>query len=142
MIGHRHEPATSARGREGLAGKRRRRVVAPQIRWRPRLHRVIARETRLIHVHGAVHCRCGLCCFEAVAWNRQRDESTRSEVLSVCVCVGSCMAGGGTVFFVHPDGTPRYLAEDAEREEGGTPNVIGCIRYDGSPRCWDVRSRC
>jgi hypothetical protein len=37
-------------------------------------------------------------------------------------------AGGGTVFFVHADGTPRYIADEVEREEGGTPNVIGCIR--------------
>jgi hypothetical protein len=40
------------------------------------------------------------------------------------------LTGGGTVFFVHADGTPRYLGDEAEREEGGTPNVIGCIRYD------------
>jgi len=36
--------------------------------------------------------------------------------------------GGGTVFFVHRDGTPRYLANIEEREEGGTPNITGSIR--------------
>lgn len=32
------------------------------------------------------------------------------------------------MFFVRPDGSARYTAEEAEREEGGTPNVIGCVR--------------
>ena len=32
------------------------------------------------------------------------------------------------MFFVRPDGSARYIAEEAEREEGGTPNVVGCIR--------------
>ncbi|KAA0159692.1 hypothetical protein FNF28_05752 [Cafeteria roenbergensis] len=36
--------------------------------------------------------------------------------------------GGGTVFFVHRDGCPRYLANIEEREEGGTPNITGSIR--------------
>lgn len=36
--------------------------------------------------------------------------------------------GGGTVFFVHKDGTPRYLQNEAEREEGGTPNIVGAVR--------------
>jgi tRNA(Ile)-lysidine synthase TilS/MesJ/selenocysteine lyase/cysteine desulfurase len=36
--------------------------------------------------------------------------------------------GGGTVFFVNRDGSPRYLANVEEREEGGTPNITGAIR--------------
>lgn len=36
--------------------------------------------------------------------------------------------GGGTVFFVNRDGSPRYLANIEEREEGGTPNITGAIR--------------
>ncbi|KAI9023213.1 hypothetical protein DFJ74DRAFT_668130 [Hyaloraphidium curvatum] len=35
--------------------------------------------------------------------------------------------GGGSVFFVSADGH-RYLADRAEREEGGTPDVVGCVR--------------
>lgn len=38
-------------------------------------------------------------------------------------------AGGGTVMFVLPDGTPQYSIHEEEREEGGTPNIVGCIRY-------------
>lgn len=36
--------------------------------------------------------------------------------------------GGGTVFFVQPDGTPRYLANDEEREEAGSPDTLGAVR--------------
>jgi len=36
--------------------------------------------------------------------------------------------GGGTVFFVHSDGTPRYLANDAEREEAGSPDLVAAAR--------------
>jgi selenocysteine lyase/cysteine desulfurase len=36
--------------------------------------------------------------------------------------------GGGTVFFVHPDGSPRYLANDEEREEAGSPDTLGAVR--------------
>ena len=36
--------------------------------------------------------------------------------------------GGGSVFFVHADGTPRYLANDAEREEAGSPDTIAACR--------------
>lgn len=35
--------------------------------------------------------------------------------------------GGGTVFFVSPN-SHRYLENFEEREEGGTPNIVGCIR--------------
>ena len=35
--------------------------------------------------------------------------------------------GGGTVFFVSSDGH-RYLSNRIEREEGGTPDIIGSIR--------------
>jgi selenocysteine lyase/cysteine desulfurase len=38
------------------------------------------------------------------------------------------LPGGGTVMFVHPDGTPRYLANDAEREEGGSPDLLAAVR--------------
>lgn len=38
------------------------------------------------------------------------------------------LPGGGTVMFVRPDGTPLYHANDAEREEGGTPDVIAAVR--------------
>lgn len=37
------------------------------------------------------------------------------------------MCGGGTVFFVTPS-TQSYFKEPEFREEGGTPNIIGCIR--------------
>jgi len=36
--------------------------------------------------------------------------------------------GGGTVFFVKKDGSPRYLANEIERHEGGTPDIVGAIR--------------
>ncbi len=36
--------------------------------------------------------------------------------------------GGGTVFFVQKDGTPRYLANEIERHEGGAPDIVGAIR--------------
>jgi selenocysteine lyase/cysteine desulfurase len=38
------------------------------------------------------------------------------------------LPGGGTVMFVRPDGTPLYHANDAEREEGGTPDVVAAVR--------------
>jgi selenocysteine lyase/cysteine desulfurase/tRNA(Ile)-lysidine synthase TilS/MesJ len=38
------------------------------------------------------------------------------------------LPGGGTVFFVHEDGTPRYLSNDAEREEGGSPDLVASVR--------------
>ena len=36
--------------------------------------------------------------------------------------------GGGTVHFVNHVGVPTYVGHDEEREEGGTPDIIGCIR--------------
>lgn len=36
--------------------------------------------------------------------------------------------GGGTVFFVHEDGTPTYLQSEEQRNEGGTPDILGSIR--------------
>jgi len=36
--------------------------------------------------------------------------------------------GGGTVFFVRPDGTPLYHSDPTLREEGGTPDIVGSIR--------------
>jgi tRNA(Ile)-lysidine synthase TilS/MesJ/selenocysteine lyase/cysteine desulfurase len=38
------------------------------------------------------------------------------------------LPGGGTVFFVHQDATPRYLGNDEERESGGSPDVLGAVR--------------
>ena len=38
------------------------------------------------------------------------------------------LPGGGTVMFVRADGTPLYHANDAEREEGGTPDVVAAVR--------------
>ena len=35
--------------------------------------------------------------------------------------------GGGTVFFVKEE-THRYLSNLVEREEGGTPDILGSIR--------------
>ena len=35
--------------------------------------------------------------------------------------------GGGTVFFVTAE-HQRYLANEEEREEGGTQNIVGIIR--------------
>ena len=35
--------------------------------------------------------------------------------------------GGGTVFYVTED-THRYLSNREEREEGGTPDIVGAIR--------------
>ncbi|XP_065884795.1 uncharacterized protein [Dysidea avara] len=43
----------------------------------------------------------------------------KNPVPSVC--------GGGTVFFVTPT-TQSYFKEPEFREEGGTPNIVGCIR--------------
>jgi hypothetical protein len=37
------------------------------------------------------------------------------------------VSGGGTVFFVQPDGQPRFLSNDAEREEAGSPDLLGCV---------------
>ena len=31
-------------------------------------------------------------------------------------------------FSLQPDGTPRYHANDAEREEGGSPDTVGAVR--------------
>ncbi|GMH55962.1 hypothetical protein TrST_g5163 [Triparma strigata] len=39
----------------------------------------------------------------------------------------SSTPGGGTVFYVTSK-THTYLKSDEEREQGGTPNIIGCIR--------------
>jgi len=36
--------------------------------------------------------------------------------------------GGGTVSFVEANGTPQYTADDADREEGGSPDVLGAVR--------------
>jgi selenocysteine lyase/cysteine desulfurase len=36
--------------------------------------------------------------------------------------------GGGTIFFVHSDGAPRYTEKDEDREEGGTPDIVSCVR--------------
>ncbi|MES1914501.1 MAG: hypothetical protein MHM6MM_006564 [Cercozoa sp. M6MM] len=38
-----------------------------------------------------------------------------------------CVPGGGTVFFVSDD-SHRFLGNFEEREEGGTPNIVGAIR--------------
>ncbi|GBG25428.1 Cytoplasmic tRNA 2-thiolation protein 1 [Hondaea fermentalgiana] len=40
---------------------------------------------------------------------------------------GTGSVGGGTVYFVREDGH-RYLSNRVEREEGGTPDVVGAIR--------------
>ena len=39
-----------------------------------------------------------------------------------------CSPGGGTVFFVTPAGEPRYLGNDSEREEAGSPDVAAAAR--------------
>ena len=36
--------------------------------------------------------------------------------------------GGGTVFFVNREGAPTYLEDPIERNEGGTPDILGSIR--------------
>lgn len=47
--------------------------------------------------------------------------------LLACAMPGAGSIGGGTVFFVREDGH-RYLSNLVEREEGGTPDVVGAIR--------------
>jgi tRNA 2-thiocytidine biosynthesis protein TtcA len=38
------------------------------------------------------------------------------------------LPGGGTVFYVSPDGSPTYAGSDVEREEGGSPDTVSAAR--------------